>query len=388
MSYKFVLVIYFCATLFAVWGRFAKKIHDDHYTDYNNYILFRESFNHLVKGQDLYSYHEPEYFDLYKYSPGFAVLMAPFTKLPDMPGLLIWDLLNMLPLFAGVYLLPGLKKKGKIFILWFVLVELLTNLQNSQSNGLVAGLLLCAFALLEKKNIALATLFIVLSAYIKIFGIAAVVLVLLYPDKIKFVLYTILWTVVMTFIPLLFTSPELLMMQYKSWYHLLTHDHAVSYGVSVLGILHSWFHTDINKILVLLIGVLLTLSPLMLIKRYKDYDFRLAFFSSLLIWLVIFNHRGESPTYIIAVTGIAMWFFSGPKNLTDHILMVAAFILTILSATDLFPRSIRTDFIIPYSLKALPCVLIWIKINYDLLTGVRYEIVDVRYETSETKNNK
>ena len=367
LNYKLVLIVYFCVTIFGVWGRFAKKIHEDGYTDYNNYVLFRESFNHLEKGKDLYINHPSEHFDLYKYSPGFAVLMAPFTKLPDMTGLLLWDLINMLVLFFGIRYLPGLKEKQKIFMLWFVLIELLTNIQNCQSNGLIAGLLVYALVFFEKKNVALASLCIIFSAYIKIFGIAAVVLALLYPDKIKFALYSFLWMAILTLLPLLITTPELLVMQYKSWYHLIANDHSISYGISLFGILHSWFSIEPAKNLIVLFSLPILLSPLLIVRHYKELSFRLLFFSSLLIWMVIFNHRGESPTYIIAITGIAIWFFSGKRNLVDSILVIGALLLTQLSPTDLFPRSFRNGFIIFYSLKALPCVLIWLKINYDLL---------------------
>jgi hypothetical protein len=46
---------------------------------YNNYIIFKQSFTHLYNHQDLYGAYSSEYWDLYKYTPTFAVLMAPFT---------------------------------------------------------------------------------------------------------------------------------------------------------------------------------------------------------------------------------------------------------------------------------------------------------------------
>jgi hypothetical protein len=366
-SYKFLLVVYLCATLFSVWGRFAKKVHNDSYTDYNNYILFRESFHHLVNGIDLYKNHEKEHFDLYKYSPAFAALMAPFTWFLDAPGLMLWNLINALALFFGIYHLPGIHRRAKILMLWFILIELVTNLQNCQSNGLIAGLLVGAFIQFEKKNVVLASLFIVLCAYIKIFGIAAVLLGLLYPDKIKFAISSLIWMIVFAFLPLFFTSPELLMMQYKSWYNVVAHDYSMSYGISLFGIMHSWFQAEFSKNIVLISGLIILLTSFSITRRYKEYDFRLSLFSSLLVWLIIFNPRAESPTYIIATTGIAIWFFSGKRNTLDLVLICFAFILTSLSSTAFFPRSVRTEFVISYALKALPCLLIWVKINYDLL---------------------
>src|SRR5204863_7296733 len=106
--------------------------------------------------------------------------------------------------------------------------------------------------------------------------------------------------------------------------------------------LHSWFLVD-NKNIVLVTGLLILLAPLLLMRRYKEYDFRISFFSSLLTWMIIFNHRAESPTFIIALTGIAMWFFLEPRKRLDVFLMILVFVLTSLSPTDLFPRSWRNE---------------------------------------------
>ena len=49
-------------------------------------------------------------------------------------------------------------------------------------------------------------------------------------------------------------------------------------------------------------------------------------------------------------------------------LFVLTFIFTVLSTTDVFPRSIKTDYLIPYVLKAVPCILVWLKVVADQLT--------------------
>ena len=77
--------------------------------------------------------------------------------------------------------------------------------------------------------------------------------------------------------------------------------------------------------------------PLVRIKYFSELNFRLVYFSSLLIWLIVFNHRAESSTFVIAVTGIAIWFFTSEKKTVNIILVVMAFVLTSLSPTDLFP---------------------------------------------------
>ncbi|MEP6804623.1 MAG: hypothetical protein ABI892_08875, partial [Flavobacterium sp.] len=44
-----------------------------------------------------------------------------------------------------------------------------------------------------------------------------------------------------------------------------------------------------------------------------------------------------------------------------------AFVFTALSPTDVFPPFIRNEWMKPYVIKAVPCILIWAKITYDLL---------------------
>ena len=148
---------------------------------------------------------------------------------------------------------------------------------------------------------------------------------------------------------------------------MLLSDHSASYGYSVMGWLNSWFGIERNKNIIVLAGVFIFLVPLMKIKEYQQFIFRYLLLSSILIWIVIFNHKAESPTFIIAMTGVALWFTRSEKNVINIILFMSAFILTSLSPTDIFPRFLREEYVRPYTLKAVPCILIWIKIIYDML---------------------
>lgn len=336
------------------------------YTHYNNYVIFKQSFFHLIENKDLYELYPAEHFDYFKYSPTFSLFMAPLAVLPDAIGLFFWNLLNVLVLYFALRRLPLSSNKIHLLMLGFVFIELLTSTQNSQSNALIAGLIILAFTSLEKKNIALASLFIILTVFIKIFGLVALAIFMFYPNKLRAALYTIGWTLLLAALPLLVVSVTQLSFLYQSWLHLLQNDHSASVGFSVAGWLYTWFHIDAKNATVL-IGAFIFCLPFLKWKYYNEVQFKLFFLSSILLWIVIFNHKAESATFIIAVTGIAIWFFSQKITLLNATLLGAAFIFTILSPTDLFPKSIRDDFVIPYVLKAVPCILIWFKIMYDLL---------------------
>ena len=337
-----------------------------HYAHYKNFLIFKESFFHLIGHTNLYTLYPEPSLDYYKYSPTFALLMAPFSVLPDFAGLLLWNLLNGLILFFGIYKLPMLSNKKHFFIAAFILIELVTSLQNSQSNPLMAGLIILAFVFLEKEKMALATLCIVLTVFIKIFGLVAFLLFLFYPGKKKAAIYTAIWSAVLLLLPLLVNTPAQLYTQYQNWAALLHNDYSASLGLSAEGLLHNWFGITAKNIVILVGGILLCL-PLLRIRLFTDPIYRINFLASILLWIVVFNHKAESPTFIIAVTGVAIWYISQKKKTENILLLILVFVFTILSPTDLFPATIRDHYVIPYDLKVLPCMLAWFKLTIDLM---------------------
>ena len=360
------------ATLQSYFGN-STSFNNLEYTAYNNYLIFKQSFFHLIEGKDLFILYPQEHWDLYKYSPSFSLMMAPLAILPDVIGLFFWNLLNALVLFFGIIKLQlpahfkgvGFKKVHS-FVLLFIGLELMTSLQNEQSNGLLAGLIILAFVFLEKEKIWLGTLCIALTFYIKIFGIVAFALFLVYPKKGKFILSSAVWMIVLGLLPAVFVGLDQLMFLYESWGKMLGEDHAASYGYSVMGWLQSWFGLEVSKNVIVLIGVILFCLPLVKIKHYANYNFRWRLLVSILIWVVIFNHKAESPTFVIAMSGVGVWYFFSEKTRMNLVLVILAFVFTSLSPTDLFPRFLREQFVIPYVMKAVFCIFIWGKVVWEM----------------------
>ena len=336
------------------------------YTHYNNYLIFKQSFFHLIENKDLYASYPNEHWDLYKYSPTFALMFAPLAYCPDIVGLILWNLLNAISLLLAIKYLPNFNDKKKLWMLWFVFIELTTCVHNHQSNGIMAALLIFSFGFFERKQLLLATLCIVLSIYVKLFGAVALVLILFYPDKLKSILYTGFWMLSLWALPLLVTSFHHLVKQYESWGCLVSNDPPAQYALGVLGWLKTWFGFTPSNLWIVFTGLLLFCLPLVRINLYKLFNFRLLVLASILLWVVIFNHKAEKPTYIIAIAGIALWYFGQPGSRLNTVLMIAALLFTQLSATDLFPKMIRDDIIRPYVVKAVPCILIWCKLLYDM----------------------
>lgn len=127
--------------------------------------------------------------------------------------------------------------------------------------------------------------------------------------------------------------------------------------------------SSLSNLLFLVPAGVLTLLPLLKRRCYDDNRFKLFYLAQVLIGLVIFSTSAESPTYVIAVTGFAIWYaaFGEERPQWMKWMLVLLFLLTILSSTDLFPLFIRNALIKPYALKALPCVLTWLVITFQLL---------------------
>lgn len=315
------------------------------YTFYNNYVIFKTSFFNLVHGQNLYDYHLEKHADLYKYSPTFALFMGLFYYLPDWLGLSIWNLLNASVLLYSITTLGGFTSKKKFYLLLFVIIELVLSLQNCQSNALLAGLAILAFTSLEKGNQGTAAFYICCGIFIKIFMLAFCLLALFYPNKLRFIVFLWVWVVVFFFLPVIITGGSHLIQLYQNWFHLINNDRSNTVALYKAGDTYSIYRiidilklSPTSKTFLLLGGTVLLLSPLTLVKKYRSQRFRLTFFCLLLVWIVIFNHKAESPSYVISLAGIGIWCLSREKSRSVIVLLFATLLFTSLFFTDLTPH--------------------------------------------------
>jgi hypothetical protein len=338
---------------------------------FNNFSIFRFSFFNLIHGNDLYILHPEQYNDLYKYSPTFAFLMAPFFAMPRWMGIFVFNLLNALLPFWAVNRL-NISTKAKSFILIFIAIELLSSIQNAQSNGIMVGLMIAAFTSFERKEIVLAALFICFGFYLKVFGAAVGILFLFYDKKIKFILSCFIIGIILGALPILVTGIDGLIFQYKSWLHLLGNDPAHELNFSIMTLTERWFNFTTSDKWYLIPGIIFLLLPLVRMKEWKNYSFRLLYLATILVWTVIFNHKAESPTYVIAAFGVALWAVTEENKLLRIFMLWFVFIFTILSPTDLFPPYVRLHVWQPYCLIALPCIIAWGVMTWKILSAKKF----------------
>ena len=187
------------------------------YRHYNNYVIFKESFAHLLDGSNLYVLYPEEHWDLYKYTPTFSLFFGLFWVMPDWLGLFSWHLLNGLILYYAIWKLNFSKRS---LIWWaglFMVPEFVLAMQNAQSNSLIAGLLIMTFVFLENKRTGLAVLMVLLASFIKPFGLVGFALFLFYPEKLKAIGWTVGLGVLLFLLPIVVTGFDGLIWQYQNW---------------------------------------------------------------------------------------------------------------------------------------------------------------------------
>ncbi len=336
---------------------------------YNNFKIFRLSFPHLANRQNLHLEYPENYYDIFLYHPSFAVLFAPFSYMPLVLSMVLFNMLSTFLIYKAVETTP-LSIKAKIFIWWFVLVELITALQNMQTNPAIAAIIVLAFNYLEKRQLFKGVFIAALGFFIKGYGgIAAASILLFKKDFWKNSAIYIASFLFLSILPAFIIGFNDLPRVYNDWFTCLSEDHKVNLGVSLIGMIHGFGGTFIPPIYIQLAGVICLLLFLLFIfiKKTDILQARLLTLSYLLMWVILFNHAAESNTHIISIMGVAIWYVVVPRSRFTLGLLVFAFFLCELSPSDVFPRFIRTNYVQPYALKALPILLIWLRLHWDIL---------------------
>ena len=365
----FIYTIWFGLSLFAV----GKSVVLGHSHIHNNYFVYKYNFIHVIHQQNLYVREPQHYFDLNHYGPIFAYVIAPFALMPDAVGVVLWVMFTAWLLLFAIQKLP-VKKEHGLIILLLCAHELMTSAANVQINPLIAALILFSFIFIKKENDFWAALMIALGTFIKLYGVVGLAFFFFSNNKIKLIGSLIFWSVVLFVLPMLISSPSFIVQTYQDWYHdlvgkNLTNIASTREDVSVMGMVRKMMVPNLSNLVVLLPGVLLFALSYLRIKLFSNLNYQLLIVASTLIFPVIFSTGSESPTYIIAFVGVAIWYINSgrPVSALDVFLLVFALILTSLSPSDLFPRYLKEHYVDPYALKALPCFLIWLKIIYEAL---------------------
>ena len=342
---------------------------------YNNYLIFTNVFYNTLHENNIYLHYPDIHFDSNHYGVFFSILIAPFAMLPDWLGMPLWNVANTLVFLFAIHKLPFSNQK-KAFFAWLCLQEFITAAVSLQFNIALAGLLMLSAIYIYERKETQSAFFIMIGFFVKLYGVAGLSAFFFVKNKIKFIGALIAFGILFIALPMLLSSSHFGIQSYADWFQSLSEKNVSNQVLgnrqdfSLMGIVRRVLgDASISNLTFLIPGMAVFALPYLRIKQYQNLPFQLLILSSTLLFIVLFSSGSESPTYIIAVAGVMIWFLI-QKEKTPFVigLLIFVIILTCFSFSDLFPKFIKENYIIKYSLKALPCCFVWFRVIYELLT--------------------
>ncbi|MDB5252295.1 MAG: hypothetical protein JWP27_1464 [Flaviaesturariibacter sp.] len=336
---------------------------------FNNFRVFRSVFFHALQGTSLYAAYPAEHADINLYGPVFSLVIAPFALLPPQVGAMVWVLANAALLLYAITTLP-VPRAWQVAIVLLCAHELMINSTWFQSNALVASCLLLGYSFTRREREWAALFFIMLATFFKVYGIVGLCFFAFSPHKARFLAWAVIWSAVLFLAPALLMGINGLLRAYPEWARTLAEKSARNTGpgnlyqnVSVMGMAHRIFGLEaLGDLWILAPAGLLFLSQFAQRRYLPDLRLQLYILASLLISVVIFSNGAESPTYIIAVPGICLWYILQPPSRRVNLFFGVVLILTTFAYSDLLGSWVRSHLMRPYSLKALAPFATWLVI--------------------------
>lgn len=340
----------------------------------NNFRIFRGVFWHTLQGTSLYTEYPLEYYDVNHYGPFFSLVIAPFALMPIPLGLVFWCIALSLTLYFAITR-STFSSWQQMFVLWFCSETLLTSLFMQQFNIAIAAIIIASYALIEKERDFWAAFLIVLGTFVKLYGIVGLAFFFFSRHKRKFVLSLLFWGVVLFVAPMIISSPGYVVSQYHEWFVCLVEKNgenlaSEAQNISALGMVRRVLgNPEYSDLWLLTPALVLFALPYLRFKQWRNEGFRMTLLASVLLFTVLFSTGSESSSYIIALSGVCVWYFAAPwqRGKADIWLLVFVFLLSSMGSSDLYPRVIKREYIQAYSLKALPCLIVWLKLCWEMM---------------------
>jgi hypothetical protein len=275
-----------------------------------NFHVFRQAAQDLLAGRDLYERHAEDYF---KYSPTFAFLFVPFAWMPEWLAAPLWSLLNFMAAFFGIdNVLDDEREKRVALLVALAGIALATD--GDQSNLLVGGALLLAFAAYERRREAPAAALVTGGALVKLFPALGAALALLSPRRGRATALLGVAALGWLALPVFAVGPSALLAEYASWRRLLAWDHA-NHGWCVASLLQDGLHVHVSITAVQVAGAAALAIPIGAGLWFgSDAAWRRTLVCALLVFAVLFNHRAEYTSYVLSAIALGVWYASSERT--------------------------------------------------------------------------
>ncbi len=310
-----------------------------------SFDTYHQAGSHWLQGGDVYTQWMG-----FVYSPVVAAFFAPFAYLPVPLANILWRLLNALVLLVGLTavvktdLFNGIKEKhyGLLYILLAPLA--IGNIDISQANPLVEGLLLLAIAAVYTERWSSAALCVAIATCFKIYPIAVGLLICLIAPR-RFSWRMLIALLLLLAIPFLFQHWSYVSSQYQAWIRTRTSDDRRQWPVEKLP-LDLWFlihwvlHLPIPAKVYSLIqlgtaGALACFCAVQTWRGWAKKRVLTGLFCLVSIWMTLCGPATESYTYLILVPAIILALiqsFDTPQPDRLRALVTAAFALQLSAA--------------------------------------------------------
>lgn len=340
----------------------------------NNYLVFKHVFYHAIDHVNLYIRDASLYNDRNLYGPLFSLVIAPFLAFPDAIGVILFTGVLTTCMAVAINYLP-IDWKSKVIIYLVTANDLYITTMATETNVLIIALIIGAFVAIDKEKDFWAACFIMFGFFIKVYTIAGLAFFFFSKHKIKFTGSLFFWAIVFSVLPMLLTSPGFVIQSYLDWYVALVgknleNANSLLQDLSVMGMMRRISgNRELSNLIILVPAFILFGLQFVEYKLYNNMTYRLLILASVLLSVVLFSSSSESPTYIIAIAGVAIWFTQQNRPYSKIVigLFVFAIVFSSFSTSDLIPHFIRL-FWKTYALKALPCLLVWLYLVYQILS--------------------
>jgi hypothetical protein len=112
-------------------------------------------------------------------------------------------------------------------------------------------------------------------------------------------------------------------------------------------------------------------------RDWDDRRVRLQFLGFVMVFCVLFNHRAERQSAVIAVSGMVIWYLASPSAAWRTSLVVIVYALVSLTGTDFIPGAIKR--ILVHQVRfPIPLTVLWLTMlgELGLARGPRREITE------------
>ncbi len=369
-DYRIIFVIYIIIAAITAFSKYNRGV-----GNYNNYLIFKNVFHNTLQEKNIFLQYPDLFFDSNHYGVFFSLLIAPFALMPDWLGCILWNVAVTMVFLYAIYKFPFSDRK-KSFFAWLCLQEFITAAVSYQFNIALTGIIMLSAIYIYERKETKSAVAILIGTFVKIYGIVGLSAFFFIKNKLRFIIGLIIIAILFFLLPMLISSPKFGLQSYFDWYTSLSEKNlsnqvlGTRQDYSLMGVVRRILQdASISNLVFLTPGFMLFMTPYLRISQYKNLSFQMMILASTLLFVVLFSSGSEGPTYIIAVAGVMIWFLMQKTiSKVDVGILIFVMIFTCFAFSDLFPKSIKEEVFVKYSTKAIPCIVVWFRVMYELLT--------------------